>query len=66
MNYFEVDGRPYDVIVTKIQRGAEIRQSENAGATLGEGAEETLDPLGTFINHIVTVKRRKLRNYPNC
>lgn len=59
MNYFEVDGRPYDVIVTKIQRGAEIRQSENAGATLGEGAEETLDPLGTFINHIVTVKRRK-------
>ena len=34
MNYFEVDGRPYDVIVTKIQRGAEIRQSENAGATL--------------------------------
>lgn len=59
MSYFEVDGRPYDVIVTKIQRGAEIRQSENAGRTLAEGAEETLDPLGTFINYTVTVKRRK-------
>ena len=59
MNYFEVDGRAYDVIVTKIQRGAKIRQSENSGATLAEGAEEILDPLGTFINHIVTVKRRK-------
>ena len=45
MNYFEVDGRPYDVIVTKIQRSAEIRQSENAGATLGEGGEETLYSL---------------------
>lgn len=59
MNYFEVDGRAYDVIVTKIQRRAKIRQSENSGVTLAEGAEEVLDPLGTFISHIVVVKRRK-------
>lgn len=59
MNYVEIDGKPYDVIVSSIQRSPEIRQSENAGATLAEGAEETLDPLGTFITYIVGFTRKQ-------
>lgn len=58
MNYVEINGVPYDVLVTELQRGAEIRQSENAGATLAEGAEERLDPIGTFINYTITFKRK--------
>ncbi len=59
MNYVEIDGKPYDVIVSSIQRSPKIRQSENAGATLAEGAEETLDPLGTFITYIVGFTRKQ-------
>ena len=59
MNYVEIDGKPYDVIVSSIQRSPEVRQSENAGATLAEGAEETLDPLGTFITYIVGFTRKQ-------
>lgn len=59
MNYVEIDGKSYDVIVSSIQRSPEIRQSENAGATLAEGAEETLDPLGTFITYIVGFTRKQ-------
>lgn len=59
MNYVEIDGKPYDVIVSSIQRSPEIRQSENAGETLAEGAEETLDPLGTFITYIVGFTRKQ-------
>ena len=59
MNYVEIDGKPYDVIISSIQRSPEIRQSENAGATLAEGAEETLDPLGTFITYIVGFTRKQ-------
>lgn len=59
MNYFEVNGKSYDVIVTNIQRSAKIMQSENAGVTIGSGAEEILDPIGTFVSYSVTVKRRK-------
>lgn len=59
MNFFEVDGKSYDVIVTNIQRSAKIMQSENAGVTIGSGAEEILDPIGTFVSYSVTVKRRK-------
>lgn len=58
MNYVEIDGQCFDVIVCAIERIPEIRQSENAGTTLGEGAAETLDPLGTFITYNITFKRR--------
>lgn len=54
-----IDGRSFDVIVTGIERTAEVRQSANAGATLADGAEEVLDPIGTFITYNVTFKRRK-------
>lgn len=59
MDCVVLDGRSFDVIVTGIERTAEIRQSENAGATLGDGGEEVLDPIGTFITYTVTFKRRK-------
>lgn len=58
MNIVEIDGKRYDVLVTAIERTAEVRQSENAGITLGEGAEETLDTLGTFISYAITFCRR--------
>lgn len=58
MNLVEIDGKVYDVIVAAIERSPEIEQSENAGVTLAEGAEETLDPLGTRITYDVTFKRR--------
>lgn len=56
-NWFEIDGRAYDVVVTEISESAEILYSENTGRTMSQGARMTLDPLGTFFNHRVTVKR---------
>lgn len=56
-NWFEIDGRAYDVVVTEISESAEILYSENTGRTMSQGARMTLDPLGTFFNHKVTVKR---------
>lgn len=59
MNYFKMGGVAWDVIVTGISRNFEIKQSDNAGATLAPGAPEVLDPIGTYIGHTVTVKRRR-------
>lgn len=56
-NWFEIDGRAYDVIVTEIIENAEVLYSENTGRTMSQGARMTLDPLGTFYNHKVKVKR---------
>ena len=58
MNIVKIDGKAYDVLVTKIERTFEIVQSDNAGTTLAQGARETLDPLGTKIGHRVTFKRK--------
>lgn len=58
MNLVEIDGKSYDVLVLAISRTAEIEQSENAGKTLAEGAEETLDPIGTRITYSITFGRR--------
>lgn len=59
MNYVEINGKAYDVLVTSITRTPEMKQSENAGTTLAEGAEERLDPLGTFITYDVTFLRKQ-------
>ena len=59
MNYVKIGDEVYDVIVTNIERAFKVKQSDNAGGTLAEGGEETLDPIGTLIYHIVTFKRRK-------
>jgi hypothetical protein len=58
MDYFKINGRNYDVIVTEIEETFTILFSENTGRTLARGAKMTLDPLGTFFGHKVTVKRK--------
>ena len=59
MDYFKIDGRSYDVLVTAIEESFNILYSENTGRTMSQGARMVLDPLGTFFGHKVTVKRRQ-------
>lgn len=69
--WLEIDGLDFNVTVTEISESATVLYSDNTGRTLGEGAEMTLDPLGTFFGHKVVVKRKgddfksfdKLYNY---
>ena len=58
MDYVKIGGIKWDVLVTSVSRNFENRQSDNAGETLAPGARKALDPLGTFIGHTVTFKRR--------
>lgn len=57
-NWLEIDGIRFNVCVTEIEESAEVLYSENTGRTMSVGARVTLDPLGTFYNHKVTVSRR--------
>lgn len=59
MNYFAIDGKAYDVLVMEIEEGFEILYTENTGRTIAPGAPLSLDPLGTFISHTVTFKRKQ-------
>jgi hypothetical protein len=59
MDYFKIDGRSYDVVVTAIEESFNILYSENTGRTMSKGARMVLDPLGTFIGHKVTVRRKQ-------
>ena len=59
MNYFAIDGRSYDVVVTSIEESFSILYTENTGRTSAPGARMTLDPLGTFFSHKVTFRRCK-------
>lgn len=59
MNYFLIDGRKYDVIVTAIEESFNILYSENTGRTMARGARMVLDPLGCFIGHKITVQRKR-------
>ena len=58
MDYVKIDGKAYDVIVTSIEETFNILYSENTGRTLSEKNRMILDPLGTFIGHVVTFKRK--------
>ena len=58
MNYFRINGKKYNVSVTSLEESFNILYSENTGRTLAEGAPMTLDPLGTFYGHKVSVKRK--------
>ena len=58
MNYFKVDGKSYNVVVTSLEESFEILYTENSGRTLASGAPMTLDPIGTFFGHKVTIKRK--------
>ena len=59
MDYFKIDGRSYDVVVTAIEESFNILYSENTGRTMSKGARMVLDPLGTFIGHKVIVRRKQ-------
>ena len=58
MNYFRVNGINYEVVVTGIVETFNILYSENTGRVISTGAQMVLDPLGTFIGHKVTIKRK--------
>lgn len=57
-NWFEIDGRSFNVTVTEITETGTVLYSDNTGRTIAQGAPMTLDPLGTFYNYKVTVKRK--------
>ena len=59
MDYVKIGGRTWDVIVTEISESFNILYTENTGRTLSDGARMTLDPIGTFYGHKVTVSRKK-------
>lgn len=59
MDYVKIGGRKYDVLVTEISENFNILYSENTGRTMSEGARMTLDPLGTFLGHKITFKRKQ-------
>lgn len=56
-NWLDIDGQKFNVTVTSIKESGTILYSDNTGRTLAVGAPMTLDPLGTFYNYLITVKR---------
>lgn len=58
MTICKIGGKEYAVVITEIEENFNILYSSNTGRTLAEGAPMVLDPLGTFIGHKVTVKRK--------
>ena len=61
ITYCKIGGKVWDVIVTEISESFEVLHSSNTGRTLAVGAEMTLDPLGTFFTHKVTIAKKKGR-----
>ena len=59
MDYFKIDGRSYDVLVTAIEENFNILYSGNTGRTMSTGARMVLDPLGCFVGHKITVQRKQ-------
>lgn len=57
-DWLQIGGKTYDVSVLSIKESANILYSQNTGRTMSIGARMTLDPLGTFIGHRITVKRK--------
>ena len=56
MDYFSINGKSYYVLVTELSENFNILYSENTGRTIG--ARMVLDPLGTFLGHRITIKRK--------
>lgn len=56
-NWFQINGKTYDVKVISIVESANILYSDKTGRTMSVGARMVLDPIGTFIGHNVTVMR---------
>lgn len=56
-DWLDIDGQRFNVSVMSIKESGSILYSENTGRTMAKGAPMTLDPLGTFFNYSITVKR---------
>lgn len=59
MNYFKINDKSYDVLVTAIEENFNILYSQNTGRVIAKGAPMVLDPLGTFYGHKVSVRRKR-------
>lgn len=57
-DWIEIDNIRFNVTVTGITESATVLYSDNTGRTLSRGARMSLDPLGTFFNHKITVARK--------
>lgn len=58
-DYCIIGTKQWNVIVTELSENFSILYSQNTGRTMSRGARMTLDPLGTFFGHKVTVKRKQ-------
>lgn len=56
-DWLDIGGHRFNVSVMSIKESGTILYSDNTGRTLAAGAPMTLDPLGTFFNYTITVKR---------
>lgn len=56
-NWIDIDGQRFNCTVTSIKQSGTILYSDNTGRTMALGAPMTLDPLGTFYNYTITIKR---------
>jgi hypothetical protein len=56
MDICNIGGREYAVVITEIEENFNILYSSNTGRNLN--GDMVLDPIGTYIGHKVTVKRK--------
>lgn len=57
MDWFKINGKAYNVLVTKLEENFNVLYGENTGRTLADGAPMVLDAIGTFFGHTVEVRR---------
>lgn len=58
MDYCNIGGIAYDVLVVDIKESFDILYTEDTGRTLAAGAPMLLTPIGTFYNYNVTFARK--------
>lgn len=56
MDICNIGGREYAVVITEIEENFNILYSSNTGRNLN--GDMVLDPIGTYIGHKITVKRK--------
>lgn len=58
MDWFKINGKAYNVLVTSLEENFNILYGENSGRVLDDGAPMVLEPIGTFFGHTVEVRRK--------
>lgn len=58
MDYVKIGGIVWDVLVVDVSESFNILYSDKTGRTIAQGARMTLDPLGTFFGHKITIQRK--------